>query len=75
MTIRLEPLGAKVEAETGAPLRDLLLPFGVEFPWVHGGKAGTAVVTWLGTEASGVSDRLPSWKNDPAGAVKIVLEP
>jgi uncharacterized 2Fe-2S/4Fe-4S cluster protein (DUF4445 family) len=36
MTIRLEPLGAKVEAETGVPLRDLLLPFGVEFPC--GGK-------------------------------------
>ena len=32
ITIRLEPLGTQVQTEPGAPLRDLLLPFGVEFP-------------------------------------------
>jgi uncharacterized 2Fe-2S/4Fe-4S cluster protein (DUF4445 family) len=36
ITIRLEPLGAQVKTEPGASLRDLLLPFGVEFPC--GGK-------------------------------------
>jgi len=36
ITLRLEPLGAQVQAEPGTPLRDLLLPFGVEFPC--GGK-------------------------------------
>jgi uncharacterized 2Fe-2S/4Fe-4S cluster protein (DUF4445 family) len=36
ITIRLEPLAAQVETEPGTPLRDLLLPFGVEFPC--GGK-------------------------------------
>jgi uncharacterized 2Fe-2S/4Fe-4S cluster protein (DUF4445 family) len=36
VTIRLEPLGAWIETEPGAPLRDLLAGFGVEFPC--GGK-------------------------------------
>ena len=36
VTLRLEPLGAAVETQSGVPLRDLLLPFGVEFPC--GGK-------------------------------------
>ncbi|MBS1854067.1 MAG: DUF4445 domain-containing protein [Acidobacteria bacterium] len=36
IAIRLEPLGTQVKTEPGAPLRDLLLPFGVEFPC--GGK-------------------------------------
>jgi len=36
ITIRLEPLGVRVETEPGAPLRDLLRGFGVEFPC--GGK-------------------------------------
>jgi uncharacterized 2Fe-2S/4Fe-4S cluster protein (DUF4445 family) len=35
-TIRLEPLGALLRAEAGTPLRDLLFPYGVEFPC--GGK-------------------------------------
>lgn len=30
--VRLEPLGAVLEAESGTPLRDLLFPHGVEFP-------------------------------------------
>ena len=30
--IRLEPLGTTLEAEPGTPLRDLLFPYGIEFP-------------------------------------------
>lgn len=35
-TVRLEPLGTSVRAPAGTPLRDLLFPYGVEFPC--GGK-------------------------------------
>jgi uncharacterized 2Fe-2S/4Fe-4S cluster protein (DUF4445 family) len=36
VAIRLEPLGVRLETEAGVPLRDVLLPLGVEFPC--GGK-------------------------------------
>ncbi len=32
VSIRLEPLGITIETEAGTPLRDLLFPYGVEFP-------------------------------------------
>jgi uncharacterized 2Fe-2S/4Fe-4S cluster protein (DUF4445 family) len=31
-TIQLEPLGIRIEVERGTPLKDVLFPYGVEFP-------------------------------------------
>ncbi len=66
ITLRLEPLGARVKTEPGAPLRDLLLPFGVEFPCGAKGRCRRCRVRVLeGTvdpgPDDGAADLLPGW--------------
>jgi uncharacterized 2Fe-2S/4Fe-4S cluster protein (DUF4445 family) len=60
ITIRLVPLGTQVETEPGTPLRELLLPFGVEFPCGGKGRCRRCRVRVLDgyVESSG---------DDPAG--------
>jgi uncharacterized 2Fe-2S/4Fe-4S cluster protein (DUF4445 family) len=60
-TLRLEPLGARVEAEPGAPLRDLLLPFGVEFPCGGKGRCKRCRVRVLEGEVSCENPEAAGW--------------
>ena len=57
ITIRLEPLGMQVETELGTPLREVLLPFGVEFPCGGKGRCRRCRVRILGgTVESSIGD-------------------
>jgi uncharacterized 2Fe-2S/4Fe-4S cluster protein (DUF4445 family) len=55
--IRLEPLGVTVEAAPGTPLRDVLFPYGVEFPCGGKGRCDRCRVRVLRGEGAGTSLR------------------
>jgi uncharacterized 2Fe-2S/4Fe-4S cluster protein (DUF4445 family) len=54
--IRLEPLGEVVRAERGATLREILLPFGVEFPCAGRGRCRRCRIRVLNGELTGTPE-------------------
>jgi uncharacterized 2Fe-2S/4Fe-4S cluster protein (DUF4445 family) len=61
LSIRLEPIGALVDAAPGTPLRDLLFPYGVEFPCGGNGRCKRCKVRVLeGQLADAPSERILS---------------
>src|SRR5215470_4808445 len=65
--IRLEPLGRTVEVEWGAPLADVLFPYGVEFPCGGRGRCRRCRVRVLEGDLAGTLDARGGDPREPDG--------